>query len=100
MNNKLIAVVVIVIVIVLGGFWYAQKDKVVTPVTGEPIKIGAVYALSGPAAKFGEISIQGIRDAAKYFEAETGIKTEVLVEDSAGDPKQGVSAGDQALQSR
>ena len=92
MNNKIITIVVLIIVIILGGIWYAQKDKAVTPATGEPIKVGAVYAMTGPAAKFGEISVQGIRDAAKYFEEQTGRKTEILVEDSAGDPKQGVSA--------
>jgi branched-chain amino acid transport system substrate-binding protein len=60
---------------------------------GETIKIGALYALSGPAAKFGEISAQGVKDAVKYFEEKNGIKVDLILEDSANDPKVAVSAG-------
>ncbi len=56
------------------------------------IKVGAVYALTGPAAVFGEISAKGVRDAVTYFKQKEGIDVQLFLEDSANDPKQGVSA--------
>lgn len=89
MKNKTILIAVVAIIII-AGVWYFQSDNV--PISDEPIKIGAIYAVTGPAAKFGEISIKGVKDGATYFEEITGQKVEVLVEDTAGDSKQGVSA--------
>jgi len=83
---------IIVAVVVVGSIIWVSGSKKSTPVSGEPIKIGAFYALTGPAAKFGELSARGARDAATYFEQKTGQKTELIIEDTANDPKQGVSA--------
>lgn len=91
MKNIIIGIVVLVILIIGGVVWFGKSS---TPVVenSEPIKIGAIYAATGPAAKFGEISIKGVRDAAIYYTEVTGVPAEVIVEDSASDPKVGVSA--------
>ncbi len=87
MKNKiLIPVLVIALVIVLVIVNYRNKE------TGEVIKIGALYAQTGAAAIYGEISIQGVKDAVSYFEEKTGKKVELIVEDTAGDPKIAVTA--------
>jgi ABC-type branched-subunit amino acid transport system substrate-binding protein len=85
-NNKILWLVLIVIILIVGVTFLYNKPSQST------IKIGALYALSGPAAKFGEISAQGVRDAIRYFEEKTGIKAELIIEDTANDPKVGVSA--------
>lgn len=93
MNNKQIwGAVAVVIVILLAGWGYYNKSTATQTTTTEPLKIGAIYALTGPAAKYGEISLHGAKDAAKYIEETTSQKVTILSEDSAGDPKQGVSA--------
>ena len=86
MNKKMLWLVLVLVVIIVGIYSYNNTKEV------EGIKIGALYALSGPAAKFGEISAQGVRDAVKYFEEKTGNKVELIIEDTANDPKIGVSA--------
>lgn len=86
-------IIIISAIILIGLVGWFVFDKSTTKETkNEPIKIGAIYALSGPAAKFGEISAQGVRDAITYFKETTGQEAEVVFEDSANDPKQGVSA--------
>jgi len=57
--------------------------------TGE-IKIGALYALSGPVSIYGEVSIQGVRDAVKYFEENSDLNFSLVEEDTVGDAKKGV----------
>lgn len=85
-NNKTLGFVIIVILIVVGVLFIINKPA------QNSLKIGALYALSGPAAKFGEISAQGVRDAVKYFEEKNSIKVDLIIEDTANDPKTGVSA--------
>lgn len=86
-------VVIVVIIVIIAGVWYYFRAPQ-APVMEEPIKLGAIYAQTGNAAKFGELSIRGVKDAVAYFEATTNQKVELIVEDSAGDPKVGVSAAD------
>lgn len=90
-STKIIIWLVVVVLVILVFFGLNKKVQV-DPMNGEEIRIGAIYAATGPLAKFGEISIQGIRDAVEYFKENTGQFAEVIVEDSAGDPKQGISA--------
>jgi ABC-type branched-subunit amino acid transport system substrate-binding protein len=92
MKTKIIIGVLVVILIVLGISFGFKKSEVGT------LKIGALYALSGPSAIFGEVSAQGVRDAVKYFEEKTGEKVELILEDSANDPKIAVSAATKMLE--
>lgn len=85
-NNKILWSVIVLLALIVGLAFYNR------PQTDSTLKIGALYALSGPAAKFGEISAQGVKDAVKYFEEKTGLKAEAIIEDTANDPKVGVSA--------
>jgi len=85
--KKRILSFVVVIVVILIGFTLYNKPK-----NEGVIKIGAMYALSGPSAIFGEVSAHGVKDAVKYFEEKTGTKVDLVLEDSANDPKVAVSA--------
>jgi branched-chain amino acid transport system substrate-binding protein len=81
----------VIIVVVVGALvWTGSREP--QSQSNEVVRIGAIYAASGASAKFGELSIQGVRDAVEYFKETTGNPAEVIIEDSAGDPKQGVSA--------
>jgi branched-chain amino acid transport system substrate-binding protein len=86
MNKKILLSVLVIIIIFVGIYIYNSPNN------NESIKIGALYALSGPAAKFGEISIQGVKDAVKYFEEKNNVTVNLIIEDTANDPKMGVSA--------
>jgi ABC-type branched-subunit amino acid transport system substrate-binding protein len=90
--KKIIIGLVVVILIIVGISLGFNKPSQNT------LKIGALYALSGPAAKFGEISAQGVRDAVKYFEEENGVKVDLIIEDTANDPKVGVSAATKLIE--
>jgi len=92
MNKTLTWVIVIVIVIVGGYYLFFNKKE---EVLGEPIKIGGVYILSGPVAAYGEIQMHASQMAIDEINASGGINgrpLELVVEDSAYDPKQAVSA--------
>lgn len=89
-TTKIIIWIVIVLAIIWIGVNWGGGDK--APVSNEPIKIGAIYALTGPAAQFGEISAKGVRGAVDYFKEVEKVEVELFLEDSANDPKQGVSA--------
>lgn len=93
-KNTWLAIIVILL-LAIGG-WYYQNNKTI-PFLKEPIKLGAIYAVTGPAAKFGEFSINGVKDAAALFKEKTGQEVELIIEDSAGDAKQGVSAANKLL---
>jgi ABC-type branched-subunit amino acid transport system substrate-binding protein len=79
----LIVAVAVVILIVIS----AVKQP-----TGAQIKVGAIYALTGSASKYGELSARGAQDAVKYFEQKEKTTVKLFLGDNAGDPKQGVSA--------
>ncbi len=88
MNKKIIWIIVFLLVIAVG---YRIVYRPTTEGAGV-IKVGVLYAQTGPAAKFGELSVQGARDAAEYFKQTTGKDVNLFVEDTASDPKQAVSA--------
>ena len=61
----------------------------------ETIKIGAIFPLTGNAAKKGEYESQGALMAVEEINSQGGIngrKIELLIEDSGTDPKKGISA--------
>ena len=77
----------ILIVVLLGGFIFiTQKRKS----TDETIKIGAIFALSGDAAAWGEDELKATQLAINEANAEGGIngkKIELIVEDAPGTEK-------------
>lgn len=85
MSKNIFALIVVVLLVPILYFVTSGTKK-------EGLKIGALYTLTGPASSFGELSANGVRDAVKYFEEKNNTKVELFMEDTANDPKQGVSA--------
>ena len=86
-------IIVAVIVVLLGILFYSTKKAPVA--NANPIKIGAIISLSGPAAAFGEHAKNGILLAQDEINKKGGVngrKVEVIIEDDHTDPKQAVSA--------
>ena len=82
------------IVLVLGVIFLLV---VFSSCTKEPqaIKIGAVLPLTGPAATFGEVFKNALQLSTEEINEKGGINgksVKLIIEDSAGDPKTGVSA--------
>ena len=72
----------------------ASEGKVVTPQTGRPLKIGAIFAASGPYAPMGEPNREAAFLAVERINAAGGINGRPLVlvfEDNQGDPSVGGS---------
>jgi len=82
-------IAIVVIVLVLGGLWWWQTNEDISMADLGPVKIGALYAQTGPAAQFGELSLLGVNDAIEYFISQNpGAEIELITEDSQADPKQ------------
>ncbi len=85
----------LVAVIVLGGlWWFTTRNKIVESMK-EPIKIGAVLGLTGPAQNWAEFSKRGIELGVEDVNLSGGINgrpLEVVYEDGKSDPKTDVSA--------
>jgi branched-chain amino acid transport system substrate-binding protein len=82
-------------VVVIGGFvWWIQSDKP-APLTGESIKIGGAFALSGDASVWGEAELNGATMAVEKINAKGGLdgkRLELVVEDTRSNSKDAVSA--------
>ena len=91
----LLAIVVIGLIVYFGaGLGGSSKSNPMTA-GANPIKIGAVISLTGPAASFGEYSKKGMDLAASEINSNGGIngrKVEILYEDDKSDSKSAVSA--------
>ncbi|MEK7136245.1 MAG: ABC transporter substrate-binding protein [Patescibacteria group bacterium] len=93
-KNKKIWGGVAIIVIILGLAWYFQTNKTV-PATGEPIKIGVVYGLTGSASAWTDYGKKALEMAAEEINEDGGIKgrpLELVFEDSETNPAKSVSA--------
>ena len=80
------------VVIILGLVWMNKKKE---PVSGEPIKIGAIISETGFASAFGEMSRYGIEMAMKEINDKGGMNgrmVEVIYEDDRTDPKAAVGS--------
>lgn len=90
-NQKiLIGIAVIVIIAFLVGWRLYQNSR-----QGNVIKIGALLSLSGDAAAWGENAQKAIKLAVDEINKKGGINgklVDMIYEDTAGDPKQAVSA--------
>jgi len=58
----------------------------------EPVKVGVVFSQTGPAAVYGSTQLNGAELAAEEQNAEGGVTYELIVEDDASDPAQGIPA--------
>lgn len=86
--NKVIWIVVVVVILVCLVVWGNSRPN---DSADEPLKIGAIFPLTGPVAVWGEPLQKGITLAQREL-ADEGINIEVIYEDSRGEPAQGVSA--------
>ncbi len=96
---KNILKILIGVVIIVGLYLGFRTDKVDT---NEPLKIGALYTLTGPLAAYGEFQKQSAELAVKNINDAGGINgqpVELLIEDTASDAKKGLDAY-QALKTR
>ncbi len=82
---------IVVLALIIGGVWYYGGQS--TEPSVEAIKIGSLYAQTGPAAKYGAISMTGVNDAIEYFKTKNpGVEVTLVNEDSQGDAKQSTIA--------
>ena len=86
-RNKLVWVL-IAILILAGVIIYVNNQK---QPKDDVIKIGAILPLTGATAQYGE-SLRDGMDLAKEELVKKGLNLEIYYEDSAGDPKQAISA--------
>jgi len=93
--NKTTTWIVVIILIVLVAWWgFTAMDKSKTA-TSEPIKIGAVYSLTGAASFWAESGKNAAELAVQEINASGGINgrpLEILYEDGQTDPSKTVSA--------
>ncbi|MBI2097946.1 MAG: ABC transporter substrate-binding protein [Candidatus Vogelbacteria bacterium] len=93
MNNKII-VWAVVILVILGGVWWRSRGPAV-PAENEPIKIGAVLSLTGPAAPHGENEKMGIDLAVREINNAGGVlgrPLKIIYEDDQTNPVQTVNS--------
>lgn len=101
MNTTVKIVTKFIIALIVGGIvGYALgvsriQTKEALETTKEPIKIGAIFSLTGNGAPYGEPAQGGLKLAVEKINADGGISgrtVEVIYEDSQFDPKTAVSA--------
>ena len=84
----IIGIVVVVVLAIVLVITQTKKEQ-------EEIKIGAIFALTADAAKYGERSKRGVELALEEINAKGGIRGKninIIYEDSQGDPQKTVSA--------
>ena len=95
-KTEIIILVIVIIILVAIGIWYGAIKKL-TPVleAKKPIKIGAIYSLTGPLGNFGEQFQEGIAFAVNVINKKGGIngkKLKLLLEDNQSDKEKTISA--------
>jgi branched-chain amino acid transport system substrate-binding protein len=83
---------IIIAIIVIGGIWYGVSKKPTNPTAKEPIKIGAILPLSGPAAYFGQVARAGLELGSEDAEKKYNVAFQIIYEDSQGNPKNALDA--------
>ncbi len=91
MNKKIKIILGVVVVISVVWGIYSVTKKPSEPVSGEPIKIGVITALTGGLSFWGESTNLGVELIQKDL-IEQGINVEFIVEDAQVDPKMALSA--------
>ena len=88
--------VLTLVVLTAVGLWLSAGSVS----AAEPIKIGVIYPLTGPAAAAGSYQKAGVEIARDKFNAEGGVigrQVQLFVEDGANDPSQSVSAAEKLV---
>ena len=65
----------------------------------EPVPIGAVFSQTGAAAVYGQTQLNGVQLAVEERNAEGGVTYELIAEDDASDPAQGITAFENLINS-
>jgi branched-chain amino acid transport system substrate-binding protein len=92
MKKEMLTLVVLIVL----GLWLSPG--IVS--AADPIKVGVIYPLTGPAAAAGSYQKAGVEIARDKFNAEGGIlgrQVQLFVEDGANDPSQSVSAAEKLV---
>ena len=92
--KNLIWLIVVLVIIGGGAWWFSQKPET-PPAAAEPIKIGAVLSLTGPAAPHGENEKMGIDLAVTEINNTGGIlgrPLKIIYEDDQTSPVQTVTS--------
>jgi branched-chain amino acid transport system substrate-binding protein len=95
---KRIAVASILSVLILGLAWGAAAPA--TRTAAQPIKIGAIFAVTGPAANLGSPEANTAKMFVDKVNAAGGVsghKIELLVKDSGGSPEKAISLAKQLI---
>jgi len=94
-TGTIILAIVIIILIALGIWYGVSKKPVSSPETKEPIKIGGIFALTGPLAGLGAQFKEGALFAIDEINSKGGINgkmVNLILEDNQSDAKTAVSA--------
>lgn len=92
--KKLLTISLILGAVLLVGACKSQEQEVQNKPEPQKIKVGALFALSGPAADFGNLSLVGFQDAVEFFKEKNGsaVQVETYIEDTQADAKVAVSS--------
>ena len=86
----------VLVVLAANGLWLGMGIAS----AADPIKVGVIYPLTGPAAAAGSYQKAGVEIARDKFNAEGGVigrQVQLFVEDGANDPAQSVSAAEKLV---
>ena len=109
MARRMWAAVVAIMIVMLCGLSFAAKDAKDAKAApapapakvSEPIKIGAIFAVTGPAANLGAPEEKTARMLVDEINAKGGIKGEkllLIIKDSQGSPEKAVSFAKQLIE--
>lgn len=91
-STKIVIIIIVVVIVAWLGYLVFQKQQI----SNQPIKIGAVFPLTGDAATYGEPMKNAAEMAAEEINADGGVvngrKLEVIYEDSKCHGKDALSA--------
>jgi len=96
MRKRILVVIVVAMMVVMWGMSFAQNAK-----GAEPIKIGAIFAVTGPAAFLGAPEQKTAQMLVDEINAQGGIKGQklvLIVKDSQGSPEKAVSFAKQLIE--
>lgn len=89
-NIKIILGLIVAVLVVWGIYSITQKPNELTE--NEPIKIGAILPLTGDAAIYGQAAQKAINLAIEKIENESGLKLNVIFEDSQMVPQKAITS--------
>jgi branched-chain amino acid transport system substrate-binding protein len=97
MDKNKIFIAVIIILIAAGVVAYKNSRSNTGRSSDATIKIGALLPLTGAFAAYGEDTQNGLQLAQQEIEQRTGWKVDLIIEDSASDPKVAAQAANKFI---